>query len=288
MSFGKFPDALSGKKLPCALPGNRYLEFNYPMKKAFLLLGLLPLSLWARPIVLVSYFDAFQKAPFNSSEKVAFALKSALRNSSKVQIELCGLETKFDTSYAQLENCMRNLPERPAMVVALGETGCNLKIELAAHNLDNTLGPDNAGVERKNQVIIPEASDHVGLTYPLPKMYCALSQGERRNVIVSTNAGAFVCNNTAFQFAHYYHEMPSGFIHVPAHNCRNVNVLLNLATSRLATMIEAGASEGLTSQSLPFTKSELAIARKANKDNACYSEFYGRAKGIDEKKWKIF
>lgn len=258
------------------------------MKKAFFLLGLLPFSLWARPVVLVSYFDAFQQAPFNSSERVATAISTSLRNSSKVQIELCALETKFDKSYAQLENCLRNLPQRPAMIISLGETGCNLKVELAAHNLDNTFGPDNAGVERKDQVIIPEASEHVGLTYPLPKMYCALSKVERRNMIVSTNAGAFVCNNTAFQFAHYYPGMPYGFIHVPAHNCRNISTLLNLASSKIVSMIEAGASDGLVAATLPITKSGLATARKMNKDDACLSEFYAKAKGIDEKKWKIY
>ena len=254
------------------------------MKKWLLLVSLLPTTLLAKPLVLVSYFDPFGKASFNSSEKVAKMVAQKLKNSSAVHIELCALETKFDKAYAQLENCMRDLPQKPDMVVSLGETGCNLKLEMAARNLDHTFGPDNAGVERKNSVILPEANSHLPMTYPLADMYCSLPKKERGNIFVSHNAGSFVCNNTAFQFSHYYSEMTFGFIHVPANNCRDISQLIGSSAERISIMLESAAKTNLEPKKLPLTKEEIAQLRRDSKGDECRSEFYGKARGVELKK----
>lgn len=262
------------------------------MKTLILLLSLSSTAAWAKPLVLISYYDAFGKSAFNNSEKVARALELSLnRSSSSVRVKLCPLQTKFDKAYAQVENCLRALGETPTMVLGLGETGCAVKVEMVGRNLDRTTSPDNAGVSRNNTTIIPEAPASLGLTYPLAEMYCALETSDRKALIISNFAGTFVCNNTAFQLSHYYPELATGFIHVPSNKCKNLPTLTSEAVRRLEVMISrVGNMNELSVERLPTDKQQLKELRQTwESKDACKAEFYQRAKGVDEKKsWNIF
>src|SRR4051812_41285598 len=98
---------------------------------------------WGKTTVLVSYFDPFAKAPVNNSETVAkLVLAKAAKLDLPYEIKLCKVQTKFDVSFDELRNCIKALPNLPVMVVGLGETGCDVKIELMGRNLDRTKGPD--------------------------------------------------------------------------------------------------------------------------------------------------
>ena len=243
-------------------------------------------NLWAKPVVLVSYFDAFGNAPFNNSDRVAKALLARFGGpDSPIEMRLCSLETKFEKAYGQLESCYKNLEVAPTMILGLGESSCDLKIEMIMRNKDKTYGPDNGGIERNNTLIIPEAPSAIGLTYPLPQMYCALGNKERRNIVVSNDAGSFVCNNVAFQMSYYYPESSFGFIHVPASNCRKLERKTEETVSQLERMIVAAVDHlaiDPVPQRLPVTKNEIREARMnlMNKDQ-CLSEFYNRAKAFD-------
>jgi pyrrolidone-carboxylate peptidase len=244
-------------------------------------------NLWARPMVLVSYFDPFGKAPFNNSERVARALEQRFSNSnSLIDVKLCRLETKYELAYGQLETCKKNLIQAPTMILSLGESTCDLKLEMVMRNKDKTYGPDNAGVERNNTIIIPGAPSAIGMTYPLPQMYCALGNKERKNLEVSNDAGSFVCNNMAFQMSYYYPEVSFGFIHVPASHCRKLERRTEETISQIEKMITAAVAQieiDPVPQRLPVTKAELREANSAfeNKEQ-CLSEFYDRAKSVDK------
>lgn len=269
------------------------------MKWTLSLLFLVSMNLWARPVVLVSYYDPFGKAPFNNSEKVAKALKARMQ-ASEVEIQLCALNTVFDKSYAQMEDCLKALPKRPALVIGLGEATCDLKIEISTRNYDKTIGPDNEGNERKGKEIIPGAPAFIPMRYPLPQMYCSLSQKERSEIEISSSAGSFVCNNTAYQMNHYHSEEYFGFIHVPAHNCRNVEKKNEAVVKALQTMIESGvkymdthyATTPITPHAsnearLPITRDSIADMRSAYDKNPCMKEFFKRAKGVDGGFWSF-
>jgi pyrrolidone-carboxylate peptidase len=244
-------------------------------------------NLWAKPLVLVSYFDPFGKAPFNNSDRVARALEARFAApDSLINVKLCSLETKYEAAYGQLESCKKNLSETPTLILGLGESSCDLKLEMVMRNKDKTYGRDNGGVERNNTVIIPEAPTTLGMTYPLPQMYCALSSKERRNLEVSNDAGSFVCNNVAFQMSYYYPEVSFGFIHVPASNCRKLEKKTEETVSQIERMMVAAVNQiaiDPVPQRLPVTKAELrnTRARSVNKDQ-CLSEFYDRAKSFDK------
>lgn len=236
---------------------------------------------WARPLVLLSYFDAFGKAPFNNSQTVALELQKELAQDPDLNLKLCPLSTVFDKSYAEFENCYKALTEAPQLVLSLGEGKCQLKIEVLARNMDKTSGPDNAGNERNKTLIIPEGKKALPFTYPLGQMYCSLKKEERKELVVSNDAGSFVCNNLAYQVRYFYPELNYGFIHVPAHNCKNLSKLTNEATKNLISMIKESlkVSDHLP---LPIMKKELNDLRK-NTEDQCLKEFYKRVRGFDEK-----
>lgn len=236
---------------------------------------------YARPIVLLGHFDPFGKAPFNNSTKVALALYEKVKNHPEFELKLCPLNTVFDKSLFQLEDCMKALPEAPKMVIGLGEANCNFKVEIMGRNLDKTKGPDNEGNERNSTPIIPGGPKEIGFTYPLPEMYCALPENDRKSTEVSNHAGTFVCNNLAYQFTEKYEEVSFGFIHVPSHDCRGLETKNITALQNLETMIAAGVKVDEVKR-LPTKKKELEPYR-ADKADKCLNEFYKRAKGADEK-----
>lgn len=251
------------------------------MKLALILL-LISAGTWARPVVLLGHFDAFGKAPFNNSTRVAQILFERTKSHPDFELRLCPLNTVFDKSFYQFEDCMKGLDVEPKLVLGLGESNCNFKIETMGRNLDKTKGADNEGNERNNTPIIPEGPKEIGFTYPLPAMYCALSQKDRSDVDVSNNAGSFVCNNLAYQFAYNYENVEFGFIHVPANNCRGLDAKTETSVRNLELMISAAVKSTELTR-LSTKKKELEVLREANKNNKCLSEFYKRSKGADEK-----
>ena len=254
-------------------------------------------SVWAKPIVLVSYYDAFGRAPFNSSDVVAKAVARKLNSpTSPFEVRLCALNTIFDRAYAQSEDCLKNLPEEPVMFLGLGESTCDLKVETMMRNNDRTYGSDNAGNNRMNTPVVAGAPLVIGMRYPLPQMYCGLTQSEKNAMVISNNAGSFVCNNTAYQMTHYHPEIQFGFIHVPSNNCRDINQktdmaitviskMINQAVSYLGNDVEnAGLPHTNNENRLPTKKDELKKLRKEyDKQDACLADFLKRMKGSDEK-----
>ncbi len=202
------------------------------------------------------------------------------------------MQTKFDVSFDELKDCVNDLPEKPILVVGLGETGCEMKVELMARNVDRTKGPDNAGEERRNTPIVSGAPQAVGFKFPLSEMYCALNSADRKEIAISNNAGSFVCNNLAYQTAWLESELNFGFIHVPSHFCKDVQRKNDKISNSLITMIDRGVEASLLNSvlpRLPVTRPELEALREANQNDECMKSFYKQAKAWDEKtRWSIF
>ena len=250
--------------------------------KMILFFFLFSISAWTKPIVLISYFDAFDNAPFNNSGVVAQGLFKRFANHPDLELRICPLQTVFDKSFYELQNCINELPKAPKLVLGLGEYGCKLKVETIIRNRDHTEGPDNDGIERENSPILQNGPREIGLNYPLPGMYCALQQDERKLIEVSNNAGSFVCNNVAYQFTNTFHEIPFGFIHVISHHCSELVPKTHEALDILSKMIlKASTSE--RAERLKTKKQELQELRKKYSTDQCLKEFYQRTKGIDEK-----
>jgi pyrrolidone-carboxylate peptidase len=250
--------------------------------KLVVILLLITLSAWAKPIVLISYFDAFNNAPFNNSENVSQALTAKFQNNPEIELKVCKLKTVFDKSFFDLQSCMNELAEFPKLVIGLGESSCKLKVETMARNLDHSQGPDNEGIERKNSPIELYGPTEIGLNYPLASMYCSLNESEQKILDISNNAGSFVCNNVAYQFSYIFEEIPFGFIHVPAHTCRDLDMKTKQSVEILSKMI-LKALLSPDDERLKTRKVDLQTLRRNSSSDKCRSDFYRRTKGIDEK-----
>jgi pyroglutamyl-peptidase len=255
----------------------------------------------AKPLIILSYFDAFGGAKFNNSERIAKILEGRLNSEeSEIELRTCPLNTVYDKAFFQLEACIKSQKEVPALVISFGESTCEVKLETIMRNRDESFGPDNEGNERKESPIKSGAPDFIGLRYPLPQMYCALSEQQRKKVDVSNFAGSFVCNNTGYQMSHYYPELQYGFIHIPANYCSRLDQITEDSIMILEKMI-LKASETLKTENsdvnlphytndvrLPTTKEELKSLRAVYETNECLSDFFQSFKAPDEKRSVFF
>lgn len=243
------------------------------MKVYFLSLLLIPILAEAKINILLSYFDAFNKAPFNNSEKIAQSLEQKFIKNDGIKLTLCSLPTIYDEAYLRLEDCLKSQDQIPDLIISLGEGGCGLKLETSLKNLDYSYGPDNLGQERFNSPIITDGSLKLPLKYPAMEMYCALKNWDRKNIEISHSAGSFVCNNTAYKMRHYYPDINYGFIHVPAHDCFMLQHKSQKATEQLENMILSLAKKDLTKITvLPILKEE--IQSQIEQKNGCEKDFF--------------
>lgn len=168
--------------------------------------------------ILLTYFDPFDGKEINNSEIIAKKVNDQFQLSG-VNLHLCKLKTVYDKAFLEIQDCISELKIAPSMVVSLGEAGCNgVKIETRAANFDQSKGPDNEGIERFKTAIYPGEPQFLGVTLPVEKAFCELSERQRKGVYISTDAGSFVCNNTLYHVLRNL-SVPSTFIHVPTRKC---------------------------------------------------------------------
>src|SRR4051812_45623816 len=144
-------------------------------------------------------FEPFDGRAKNNSWEIASAVAAAKRElGNDVVVSTCLIPVVYDSAAHAAESCFAAEAVKPDVVISLGEAGCQLRMETAAHNVDDTPGfPDNAGNIRTSSPIEPGGPAHVGFNLPVPEMYCALSSAKKKDTEVSATPGGFVCNNTA-------------------------------------------------------------------------------------------
>ena len=112
------------------------------------------------------------------------------------------------------------LAQSPAAVVCVGQAGgrTNVTPERIGINLKDARIPDNAGVQPKEEAIVPGGPDGYFSTLPVTAMVVAMrTAGVPAQV--SLSAGAYVCNDLMYETLHKLHrremKIPAGFVHVP-------------------------------------------------------------------------
>lgn len=195
--------------------------------------------------VLVTAFEPFGGREINNSARIAEALQNAKAvYGPDVEIELCILPVVYDAGAAKAKDCYEKMAVKPDAVISLGEAGCDLRLETAAHNEDDTPGfPDNAGNVRDGKPILANGPKSIGFDLPVQQMFCALDAGAQDAADVSKTPGGFVCNNTAYLLANYFKGtgVRYGFVHVPAASCSDEAADPAANGARLAGMIRGMA-----------------------------------------------
>jgi pyrrolidone-carboxylate peptidase len=170
------------------------------------------------------------------------------------------------------------LPEKPVLVVSLGEGDCDFRLETAVTNLDESGTPDNAGQTREGQIIDGHLPTRIGLTLPLDRMFCERPQSAAA-IVPSISAGSFVCNNTAFRLAPYFlsEEVSFGFIHVPQATCKKQKLDDNARV--VAALIGSALKAAPVAAPWP-TDFASAKAQLGEAQDSCEQDFLQRLIGL--------
>jgi pyrrolidone-carboxylate peptidase len=205
-----------------------------------------------------------------------------------VQVVACNLPVVYDRAAWAAKDCVQNF--HPDVVISFGEGACDLRIETAATNQDDAWLPDNAGELRSGSPIVSGGPARSTFEFPVQAMFCAL-EPDYSQVAVSTDPGAFVCNNTAYHLSQDLAAkgIPFTFIHVPNSQCEPQDRNVQKNTQIIAQMLR-GAIANLrqpirpdapwphpgTPVKMPATKSEaeaLVNLLQARRAPVCEQNF---------------
>jgi len=112
--------------------------------------------------------------------------------------------------------------------------------------------------------IIEGAKDKTGFDLPVQDIYCALSPEEQAQTVISTDAGGYVCNETAYWLISHFLSKPVAytFIHVPNNNFTQPSDLPR-NSGILRKMLDAAIKSSLDhALSTPLTPAELACGQR--------------------------
>lgn len=195
--------------------------------RIFLILLLFALSpqAHAKRIVMLTGFEPFGGRPVNSSaQSIEVLAASGLGERDGIEYKVCILPVEYDKAAKKAQECYEQI--KPNMVISTGEGDCNVRLELRAHNYDDTPGfADNGGVVRESTPIERGAPAHELLTLPVPDLYCTGMAEMGPPLSTSISPGYYVCNNTAYHMARFLKpkQIPFGFVHVPVGDACRVN-----------------------------------------------------------------
>lgn len=167
--------------------------------------------------ILLTGFETFGEHAVNPTALVMEALAGdpgVVTAILPVEYDLCG-----ERLAALVEE------HRPAAVLcfALSPRTDFVQIVRIAWNRDEAAQPDNAGVVREDQPIVPDGPTAYGSTLPVPQMMRGLAMAGVP-VTFSDFAGGFVGNHLFYRARHWIEtrwmpetgtDLPLGFIHMP-------------------------------------------------------------------------
>ncbi len=193
-------------------------------------------SAYSKHIVL-SGFDTFHGGTGNNSSVVAEKLVKRFA-STDIKITFCPLRTVYFKAAESLKDCIASAETKPDFILSLGEAFCkDVKFETSAINIMSDYGGDNDGVHYTGEEIIPGANKYVPMSLNLRPLKRMLPRSMKKYIKVSSDAGTFVCNNTAYLMARES-DIPFAFIHVPAHKCAQSTMLVERSTQILEATIK--------------------------------------------------
>jgi len=171
--------------------------------------------------IALTAFEPFGGVPVNNSAEVMKRLAAKLRDAGVDEVVECVLPVEYDRAAKIALGCIG--AREPELVLSLGAGGCEIHYETRGHNRDDTGSADNAGVLRnRNTEIVPGGPEYLELNAPMSEIFRRAARHGSPGRI-SSDAGAYVCNNTAYWLAKVFTKPGSatqyGFIHVPPTTC---------------------------------------------------------------------
>ncbi len=165
--------------------------------------------------ILITAFEPFGGETINPSMEVLRALPERIGAASIIKLEL---PTTFSGCLPPLEAALA--AHRPEAVICLGQAGGDamISVERVAINLDDASAPDNAGVQPKDQPIVPGGPAAYFSTLPVKDLVQAMRSADVAAGL-SYSAGTYACNHVMYGLLYWQAQhMPTargGFIHLP-------------------------------------------------------------------------
>jgi pyroglutamyl-peptidase len=166
--------------------------------------------------ILLTGFEPFGEVAENPSQRVV----EALSGSDVAGVDL--VTAVLPVRYAAAGDCMRRLirEHRPDHVLALGVAAKSqrIRIERVALNLDDSETPDNDGVLRQGEPILPGGPPAYFSRLPPAGLKAELERAGLP-VRISNHAGAYLCNHAYYAAAHEAAQLGLSagvlFVHLP-------------------------------------------------------------------------
>ena len=163
-------------------------------------------------MTLISAFEPFGGASVNASLEAARLWAQADPQIALVELPVVAGAAE-ETALLAIDSL------QPDLYLALGEAGATpwtVRLERSYFNVDDFRIPDNAGNQWRDRTIESDGPSVRYSTLDLPALAARIAERAPMPVVVSDDAGRFLCNHLAFALARARPDLPFAFIHVPA------------------------------------------------------------------------
>ena len=164
--------------------------------------------------VLITGFEPYGGVKVNPSSLII----DGLDESAAGDVVTAVLPTSYRRAEAEIVDLIHTYQPMAVLMLGLKRRATRLCFERVARNMDDALMPDNDGVIRLGERIVPEAPDNYPHSLPLDRM-CDSAADTGESIDLSDDAGGYVCNHVFFAAAHLiaseYPDCRYGFVHVP-------------------------------------------------------------------------
>jgi pyroglutamyl-peptidase len=163
-------------------------------------------------MILLTGFEPFAGDTHNPSSAVAAALNGSVLHGVRVQ----SATLPVDGSKVALSlEFLISSDVQAIVMLGLARGRMQVALERVALNWAEYRVPDNAGLTRRGERLIPDAPEAHFSTLPLEGI---LSAWRASGVpgYVSDSAGLYLCNQVFYTVRQRYPALPAGFIHLPS------------------------------------------------------------------------
>jgi pyroglutamyl-peptidase len=166
--------------------------------------------------ILLTGFEPFDGEPINPSKNAVTAVAAERHVGYRLVHAI--LPTTYDGAIPHLRAAVER--HSPDVVISVGQAGGRpeISVERVAINIDDGRIPDNGGMRRIDQPVVPGGPAAYFATLPIKATVAAI-RSAGIPVQVSQSAGTFLCNHVFYAACHIAAtERPGmrvGFIHVP-------------------------------------------------------------------------
>jgi len=169
--------------------------------------------------VLLTGFEPFDGALFNISEKLVYEIKKIDLGNIELDSKILSVD-ESGTKYVSGE--IMNKQYDCILQLGFSKKAKKINLESKAENKINMNIKDNSGRMIRNESIIDYETTHLRTTTPLE----GLSENIPEDILISEDAGTFVCNETYYRTLNTIYEsnlldrfgrvLPCIFIHLPS------------------------------------------------------------------------